>query len=109
MLTVKRQKIGVLTNGDKVHLYTVSNGKMSFTVMDYGCTITGIYLPEKNGGKVDVLLSHSTLPDYVNSSLCFGSIVGRFANRIGGARFSLDWRPPHAQKPRHGAGLSGKP
>lgn len=90
MLTVKRQKIGVLTNGDKVHLYTVSNGKMSFTVMDYGCTITGIYLPDKNGGRVDVLLGHSMLPDYVNSSLCFGSIVGRFANRIGGARFSLD-------------------
>ncbi len=87
---VKKQTLGTLCDGQKVSLYTVSNGKMSFCAMDYGCTLTGIFLPNKiGGGKTDILLGHSTLDAYVASSSCFGSIVGRFANRIGGAKFSI--------------------
>ncbi len=90
-MSVKKQTLGTLTNGEVVHLFTVANKKMSFTVMDYGCTITGIYLPGKKGGKTDILLGYSTLPEYVNSDgLSFGSIVGRFANRIGKAEFTVD-------------------
>ncbi len=90
-MSVKKQKFGVLANGDEVNLFTVSNGKMSFTVTDYGCTITGIYLPQKNGPTSDILLGYSTLPEYVMSDgYSFGSIVGRFANRIGGASFAID-------------------
>lgn len=89
-MTVKKQTLGTLCDGQKVSLYSVSNGKMSFCAMDYGCTLTGIFLPNKiGGGKTDILLGHSTLDAYVASSSCFGSIVGRFANRIGGAKFSI--------------------
>lgn len=89
-MAVKKQILGTLCDGQKVSLYTVSNGKMSFCAMDYGCTLTGIFLPNKTGGgKTDILLGHSTLDAYVASSSCFGSIVGRFANRIGGAKFSI--------------------
>ena len=55
-MSVKKQNLAVLANGEQVHLFTVSNGKMSFTVTDYGCTITGIYLPQKNGPTNDILL-----------------------------------------------------
>lgn len=90
-MSVKKQKLATLANGQEVHLFTVSNGKMSFTVTDYGCTLTGIYLPQKNGPVSDILLGYSTLPEYVMSDgYSFGSIVGRFANRIGGAAFSVD-------------------
>ncbi|MCR5046060.1 MAG: galactose mutarotase, partial [Treponema sp.] len=90
-MSVKKQKLGTLANGEEAHLFTVSNGKMSFTVTDYGCTLTGIYLPQKNGPKSDILLGYSTLPEYVMSDgYSFGSIVGRFANRIGGASFKVD-------------------
>lgn len=90
-MSVKKQKLGTLANGDEVHLFTVSNGKMSFAVTDYGCTLTGIFLPQKNGPVNDILLGYSTLPEYVMSDgYSFGSVVGRFANRIGGASFTVD-------------------
>lgn len=87
-MNITKSVFGTLYDGTEVHLYKVDNGKMSFTAMDYGCTITGIFLP---GGdrNVDILLGCSTLDGYVSSDYCFGTVVGRVANRIGGARFSL--------------------
>lgn len=89
-LNLKKNVFGVLSDGTEVHLYTISNGKMSFSATDYGCTITSILLPAANGTKVDVLLGYSSLEGFLNSGLCFGTIVGRFANRIGNAEFTLD-------------------
>ena len=83
---------GLLSNGKEVKLYTVSNGKMAFSVTDFGCTITSIMLPKKDNPKLcdDVVLGYSTLNKYVDSACCFGSLVGRFANRIGKATFELN-------------------
>ena len=89
-VSVKKNKFGLLSDGTKVHLFTVSNGKMSFSCSDYGCTVTSIVLPAKGGSQVDVLLGYSSLEGFLNSDLCFGTVVGRFANRIGNASFTLD-------------------
>ncbi len=89
-MDVKKQKFGVLADGTKVHLYTVSNGRMSFSCTDYGCTLTSIIVEGKKRRPVEVLLGYSTLEGYLNSKYCFGAIVGRFANRIGKAKFELN-------------------
>src|SRR5574344_1318788 len=89
-MKLKKAKYGIMSDGTKVHLFTISNGKMSFSATDYGCTITSIMLPAKNGTEVDALLGYSSFEGYLNSGLCFGTIVGRYANRIGGAGFTLD-------------------
>lgn len=88
--TCKKERFGLLSDGHKVHLYTISNGKMTVSVTDYGCTLTSIRLPAKRGTSVDVLLGYSSLDGYINSTCCFGPAVGRFANRISGAAFTLD-------------------
>ena len=51
-MKIKKQKWGVLSDGTKVHLYTVSNDNMSFSCTDYGCTITSIIVKDKNGNPV---------------------------------------------------------
>ncbi len=89
-LTIKKTQFGVLSDGREVSLYTVSNGSMSFSAMDYGCTLTSINLPGKNGKTVDVLLGFSTLEGWIIDGSCFGTGVGRFANRIGNCCFTLD-------------------
>ena len=89
--SIKKALFGVLSNGKEVYVYTISNGKMSFSVTDFGCTITSILLPKKgNQGFDDVVLGYSTLNKYIDSNCCFGSFVGRFANRIGNAEFELN-------------------
>lgn len=89
-LKVKKSTFGILSDGREVALYTVSNGKMSFSAMEYGCTLTSIILPKKNGQTVDALLGFSTFDGWVNDGSCFGTVVGRFANRIGGSAFTLN-------------------
>lgn len=98
-LKLKKIRFGTLGDGSKVHLFTVSNGRMSFSVSDFGCTLTSILISDKKTGlKKDVLLGHSTLDGYVNSSSCYGTVVGRFANRIGGASFTLDGKTYNLDK-----------
>jgi Galactose mutarotase and related enzymes len=88
-MKIKKRSFGVLSTGQKVSLFTVSNGAMSFSVTNYGCTITSIILPSKNGGEDDVVLGYSTLDGYTRNFPFFGSLIGRYANRIAGARFEL--------------------
>ncbi|MCI5523894.1 MAG: galactose mutarotase [Spirochaetales bacterium] len=89
-LKFKKSRYGTLSDGTKVHLFTISNGKMSFSATDFGCTITSILLPNKNGIPTDVLLGYSSLEGYINDHGSYGAAVGRFANRIAGASFQLN-------------------
>ena len=97
-MKVTKQKFGMLSDGTKVNLYTVKNDDMSFSCTDYGCILTSIILKNKDGSKTDVLLGYSTLDGYINSHFFFGSIVGRFANRIAKAEFSLDGKKYNLDK-----------
>lgn len=89
-LNVNKDRFGLLSDGSVVNLFTVENGKMSFSASSYGPTLTSINLPDGKGGTVDVLLGFSTLEGWVIDGSCFGTGVGRFANRISGHSFELD-------------------
>jgi len=62
----------------------------SVTVIDYGGIITSIEVPDRNGRLGDVVLGYETLEGYLSDGSHYGAIIGRFANRIGGAQFTLD-------------------
>ncbi|AEE16610.1 aldose epimerase family protein [Treponema brennaborense] len=89
-MKINKRKYGLLSDGTKAYLYTIDNGGMSFSVTNYGCVVTSIVLPSKSGRKDDIILGPATFGGLVDSTACYGSFVGRFANRISGARFSLD-------------------
>ena len=90
-MKIKKQKIAVLPDGKKIHLFTINNGEMSFSATDYGCTITSIVLPSKSGQKDDIVLGFPSIESYMRNWNCFfGVFVGRFANRIGGTSFTLN-------------------
>jgi len=86
---IKKRIFGVLSSGQKLNLFTISNGKMSFSVTDMGCAITSILLPDPIFGFVDVVLGFSTFEGYARNFSLFGSLVGRYAGRISGASFPL--------------------
>ncbi len=95
-MKIKKQRYAVLSNGEKVALYTISNDFMSFSVTNYGCIITSIIVPsapesERKGQKDDIVLGYSTLDGYIgDTGTYFGAFVGRFANRIANAKFTLN-------------------
>jgi len=61
-----------------------------FSVINYGASITSICVRDKEGELADVILGFSCLEEYMNSSSCHGAVVGRNANRIKNASFSLN-------------------
>ena len=88
-LDVRTRSFGKTPDGDAVTLYTLTNSnKVNAGVIDYGATLVSIRVPDKNGEIDDVLLGFDDLAGYLNRN--FGGVTGRFANRIGGAKFTID-------------------
>ncbi len=86
---VHTKPFGKTPDGDAVTLYTLTNSnKVIAGVIDYGATLVSIRVPDKNGEVDDVLLGFDDLAGYLNRN--FGGVTGRFANRIGGAKFTID-------------------
>ncbi|CAH1435600.1 unnamed protein product [Lactuca virosa] len=75
----------------KPQLFELNNGTIKVMVSNYGCTITSLFVPDKDGKLDDVVLGFDTLEPYVNGSApYFGCIVGRVANRIKEGKFTLN-------------------
>ncbi|MBL0334096.1 MAG: galactose mutarotase [Chitinophagaceae bacterium] len=79
------------TNGEDVWLYTLENSRgMRLKVSNYGAILHSLIVPDKNGHEKNVVLTYDTLEDYIADPSYIGAVVGRYANRIGGANFNLN-------------------
>ncbi|WP_114008274.1 aldose epimerase family protein [Cohaesibacter intestini] len=80
-------------DGKAVDLITLSNDNgMVVRVTNYGCIVTSIEVPDRDGALADVVLGYESLDKYLAGHPFFGAIAGRFANRIEDGRFSIDCR-----------------
>jgi aldose 1-epimerase len=94
--------------GNNLESYVLSNRQgMRVTILNYGATIAGIVVPDRNGTFADVTLGHDDLRNYVNGRYYFGATVGRFANRIAGGHFSLNGKEYHVTRNSKGNLLHG--
>ncbi|MBS4208256.1 aldose epimerase family protein [Bacillus sp. FJAT-50079] len=92
----------------KVYSFTFENESgVKVTCINYGCTITKIITPDKNGVMENIVLGYDQLEDYIDHSPYFGCIVGRVAGRIGGATFELDGKTYRLEKNENGNHLHG--
>jgi aldose 1-epimerase len=74
-----------------VQLYTLTNGNgLVAKITNYGATLTELHVPDRGGALADVVLGFETLDGYMNATSFFGATVGRFANRIANAAFTLE-------------------
>jgi len=78
-------------DGKQVSLYTITNGVISAQITNFGGYIVGIYTPDRNGRYTNVVGHNDNIEQYKGFSRnpC-GSALGRFANRIANATFTLD-------------------
>jgi aldose 1-epimerase len=72
--------------------YTITNPSgMQVSILNYGGTVTKIITKDKNGKDGDVILGYDSLSGYLQkNNPYFGCLVGRYANRIANAKFTLD-------------------
>jgi aldose 1-epimerase len=82
---------GRLPDGRPVQLFTLTNRNgLVARLTNYGATLTELHTPDRAGTLADIILGYPSLDGYLHGTHYFGSTVGRVANRITGARFTLD-------------------
>jgi aldose 1-epimerase len=89
-MTIKKMQFGEMQDGHKIHLYTLSNTQgMEAAITNYGATLVSLKIPDLHDKTVDVTLGYDSLQEYMEGGHYFGCIVGRYANRIAGGKFTL--------------------
>lgn len=81
---------GTLPDGQQVGFITLRKGRLSCEILTYGGALRTLTVPDRQGGEVDVLLGLPTLEDYLRQDKFLGALIGRYANRIGDSRFTLN-------------------
>ena len=78
-------------DGYKAYLITLKNKNgMSVSLTNYGASIVDLCVPDKNNGFTDVMLGYDSIEGYIAGKSSQGAVIGRYANRIGGAKFTLN-------------------
>lgn len=85
-----KKPFGVLPTGEQTYVYTISCGAMKAEISDYGATLVRLYVPDSKGELADVVLGFDDCNGYRTSTTYFGATVGRNANRVGGAKFTMN-------------------
>ncbi|TAJ08200.1 MAG: galactose mutarotase [Planctomycetota bacterium] len=81
------------SDGVAVERYVLERDGIRATFTNFGAALIALEVPDRNGARADVVLGFDSLAEYASPrNPYFGSIVGRCANRIAGARFELDER-----------------
>ena len=88
---VERTHFGTLSDGGKVERFRLQNtAGVEASIITYGATLISLAAPDRNGLVEDIVLGHDSLAGYLEANPYFGSVVGRYANRIAGGTFTLD-------------------
>ena len=89
MTEVTKASFGATPDGRLVDVWTLRAGGYAAQVLTYGGILRSLTVPAP-GGSRDIVLGCETLEDYEKQDKYFGALVGRVANRIGGAAFELN-------------------
>ncbi|MEU6543998.1 aldose epimerase family protein [Streptomyces sp. NPDC046859] len=99
------EHFGTLSDGTEVHRWTLERAGVRARVLSYGGIVQSLEVPDRDGRTADVVLGFADLDGYVtHPGPYLGALIGRYANRIAGGRFSLDGvahvlgpnTPPHS-------------
>ena len=89
-LPIKQDRFGTLPDGRIADVYTLENrAGMVVRITNYGGIVLSCLVPDRRGVLGDVVLGYDDLAGYLRKSPYLGALVGRYANRIGGANFTL--------------------
>jgi aldose 1-epimerase len=90
-MSIEKTAYGKMPDGTQVDQYTLANAHgLRCKIITYGATLTTVEMPDRQGNVDVITLYLDSLEDYLAGHPFFGSIAGRYANRIAGGKFTLD-------------------
>ncbi len=88
--TITHADFGKTKAGQTVEIYTLRNGHgLEARILTYGGIVQSLSVPDRKGRFADVVLGFDNLSGYLTNPPYFGALIGRYGNRIGGAKFTL--------------------
>ena len=85
-----KKEFGLRADGKMAYLYTLRGGDLVAEISDHGATLVKLFVPDSKGNVADVVLGFDTPDEYTASGTFFGATVGRNANRVGKAQFTMN-------------------
>ncbi|RAI94766.1 aldose epimerase family protein [Algoriphagus yeomjeoni] len=109
--TLLEQIFGTTFQDKKVETYEIKNANgIKMKVTNFGARVTHLWVPDKDGNPVDVVLGFETLDGYLESSeKYFGAAIGRYGNRIADGKFTLNGEEYTLPQNNNGQTLHGGP
>lgn len=90
-MAITAKPFGTAPDGQAVTMYTMTNQTgASVSVIDYGAILTSILVPDREGNLADVALGFDSMEKYRQDHGSMGDTIGRYGNRIGKGRFTID-------------------
>ena len=90
-VSIEAAPFGTTPEGVAIEIWRLGNGAgLDVAILTYGGIVQAIEVPDRDGRRANVALGFATLEPYLSRSPHFGTITGRYANRIAGAAFTLD-------------------
>lgn len=106
--SVTHSDFGKLPDGSTAQIYTLSSPEVEMRVMSFGARVVSIKTKDRAGKMGDVVLGYDDLAGYIkDNKTYFGVVPGRYANRIGGAKFTLEGKSYQLDANEHGNILHG--
>ncbi|MES2392261.1 MAG: aldose epimerase family protein [Acidobacteriota bacterium] len=89
--TVTHKPFGKLPDGSTVELYTLKSASVEMQLISFGARVIAIDTKDRNGKMADIVLGYGSIDPYLNNTNSyFGTVPGRYANRIGKGKFKLE-------------------
>ncbi|MDG5804452.1 galactose mutarotase [Streptomyces ossamyceticus] len=85
-----KEVFGKLADGTEIHRWSLENGGTRLRVLSYGGIVQSLEVPDREGRYANISLGFDSVEEYVADSPYFGALIGRYGNRVGGGRFTLD-------------------
>ncbi len=87
---IETKKFGKTADGREVLAFTLRDGESYATVLSYGGILQSLVVPDRNGKPTDVVLGYRDVAGYEQNGGYLGALIGRFGNRIGGGKLTVD-------------------
>src|ERR1035441_8630830 len=88
---IQKSSFGRLPDGTEIELHTLTNANgLSCKIATYGGIMTELQAPDRERNFTNIVLGYERLQGYLDGKFYMGAIVGRVANRIANASFTLN-------------------
>jgi aldose 1-epimerase len=109
-MPISSEPFGTTSDGIAIDRYTLVNAHgLEAEIMTYGATLVALRAPDRSGAFGDVLLGFAELAPYLGAHPFFGSLIGRYGNRIANGRFELNGTTYTLARNNHPNHLHGGP